>query len=359
MGSNAIFSVLALLFVFAIVDMSMNTSNLHSYENTYGYSKYISARDIARNSIQVALRKIDTVKTITSTTVTGSLGGGSFSVSVTPVNDTTLTLAAISTFYDTTYRIKTKMIRKPVKLPPGLFNSAFGISSDSVNFTYDPKKDTIDGRAHDVNGNVLPTSPDSVPAVSGRTAVDSVNVVNGVKDMTTVIGTPKIKVDPGITDPNLFGDQFRSIADRLYSASSGPTPATQIGNGAGDTVGTSTNPVIVFCDGTNSTTGKTDGGFNLKIKDGWGLLVVKGNLGLSGGATWHGAIICFGNTNLALSGSSGNSQIYGAILFGGTSKGDYSLKGNTKVLYSKDAILLALNKETPNVYSIVDWYEGY
>ena len=77
MGSNAIFAVLGFIVVFTIVDMSMNKSNLRSYENTYGYVKHSAARDIARNSIQLVLRKIDSTKTITSSdlSVSGSLDG--------------------------------------------------------------------------------------------------------------------------------------------------------------------------------------------------------------------------------------------------------------------------------------------
>src|SRR6266566_1592855 len=107
MGSNAIISVLGFIIVFSIVTTTLNKRNTQAYENTYGYVDYTIGRDIARNSVQIALRKIDTISTLTNSAfpITGNLEGGTFRVDgvVIPGNlllktPDTLHLTAKSTF---------------------------------------------------------------------------------------------------------------------------------------------------------------------------------------------------------------------------------------------------------------------
>src|SRR5437016_4663074 len=141
MGSNAIISVLGFIIVFSIVTTTLNKRNTQAYENTYGYVDYTVARDIARNSIQVALRKIDTIALATNLPaafpVTGNLQGGTFHVDgiVTPGDSVlgipdTLRLTTHSTFNDTVYTIKTLLTRQYIPLPPAIRRGAFGIYPD-------------------------------------------------------------------------------------------------------------------------------------------------------------------------------------------------------------------------------------
>jgi len=354
MGTNAIFSVLAFIIVFTIVDMSMNKSNLRTYENTYGYVKYKTAREIARNSIQITLRKIDTTSVLTSGDfpVTGNSDGGTFNVAGTIIGTDSLKLVATSVFSDTTYTIRTTLFRKKIPLPPSLYKGAFGIYPDSTDFSYNSNKDSINGRDHDVYGDLIPGSTDTVPPVEVRTVTDSGLVYNAVDSkgsLGTLVGTPKIWVDPAISNPNTSSDAFAQIADTIK---------TQPGNGTkqiGD-FGTFANPIIVFCDGTDPSTGLTTGTFALN-GDNWGILVVKGNLTLKGNSTWHGAIIQYGNIKLSFSAGTGNSQIYGGMIYGGLNGGKYEIKGNLKIKHSKAALNLRDKIKDPFIYEIVDWYE--
>src|SRR5260221_3251844 len=181
MGNNAIITVLGLTIIFMIVNSTLNRRDRDAYDNSYGYTKYVSARDIAYSSIQITLRKIDKDSVVTSGDfpVMGNLDGGTYQVDGTVVNDSTLILAAKSIFSDTTYNIKATFIRHQIPLPPTIYKCAFGIYSDSVNFGWGGSKDTIDGRDHDVIGNLLPLSSDSVAPAHVRTTVDSGSVLTG------------------------------------------------------------------------------------------------------------------------------------------------------------------------------------
>jgi hypothetical protein len=350
-GSNAIISVLGFIIVFSIVSATLNKRNREAYQNTYGYVDYTVSRDISRNAIQIALRKIDTVSVLTNAAfpVAGDLEGGTYRVDGVVLPGDSLRLTSKGTFDDTIYTITTLMSRKQLPLPPSLFDGAFGISPDSVTFVYNGSKDTIDGHDHDLNGKLIPGSPDSVPAIQVRTVRDSLNVTAGIGvNMNTIIGSPKIKVDPGMTDPN-NSDLFRQIANYYDTSSAGNTVNV---NGIGDSL----HPKIMFLDGTSRTTGKTTGTFAFN-GEGWGILVIKGGLKMKANSTWHGAVIEYGNTALTFDASAGHSQIYGGMLFGGLNGGNYSLGGNSNVFHSRAALDLFKRIKNPYVYQIIDWYE--
>ncbi len=358
MGSNAIISVLGFIIVFTIVTTTLNKRNTQAYENTYAYVNYTVARDIARNSIQIALRKIDTASVLSSSyfPVTGTLESGTFQVDGVILGANSVRLTARGTFGDTNYTIKTRMDRRQLPLPPSLYKGAFGIYPDATTFNWGGSKDTVSGRDHDIVGNLLPASGDTVPPFQVRTALDSAAVVSGVGTyMNNLIGNPKVWVDPTISNPNITSDDFKWIADSIYTSNVGNE--VTIGKGNGSNLGDSSHPVIIFLDGTDKNTGLTDGKFKLSIKDGWGILVVKGDLKFASGVTWHGAVIEYGNTALTFNASAGNAAIVGGMIFGGLDGGTYSLGGNSDVLHSRVALDIFRRRVNPYLYQIVDWYE--
>src|SRR5713101_3343643 len=128
MGSSSIISVLGFLIVASIMMGVVNKRNNQSYENAYGYQKHVTARDIARNSIQVALREIDTLSVVTASAfpVTGALDGGTFRIDGVIVNTSTIRLTAAGKFSDSTYTIVTTLLRQQI-IDPNLFKSPLGI----------------------------------------------------------------------------------------------------------------------------------------------------------------------------------------------------------------------------------------
>ena len=356
MGTNALITVIALAIIFTIINTTMNRRDREAYENTYGYEKFITAQDIAHSAIQITLRKIDTVKVVTAGLfpMTGTLDGGSYQVDGVVVNDSTLTLTSNSKFMDSTYKIKTTMIRRQLPLPS--MKGAFGIYPDNVGFTYKSTGATVDGRDHDIYGNYLPASTDTVSPFDVRTVTDSSNVYSAVlgppNNLSSLIGTPKIKVDAAIFNPNTSSDQYQSNFDYRFPQSGNAT--TTIGTNLGDSL----NPVIVYCDGKNSGTGLSTGKFKLNAgMQGWGLLVCKGNLSMDGGAIWHGLVIIYGNTNIDFDGSQGNIMVIGGIMMGGANTSTYKVGGGAKFYHSKAALDLLKNLKNPSIYQIVDWYE--
>ncbi len=353
MGSNAIVTVLGFLIVFTIVDLTMNKGNLESYDNTFSYSKHVTSRDIARNSIQVALRKIDTDTALGpgSFPVTGSLNGGTFNVAGTIVNDSTINLVAVGTFMDSNYNIKTTLVRHHIPFDSSYLKAALGIHPSPLGvFNMNGSKDTVDGRDHDLTGRLLPLNP-PVAGIQMSTTTDSVVVAGGI-GVGDVLGSPPLKVDPTVPDPDTSASRYKMIADFYYTNSKKGKDSLILNT----TWGSPTHPVIVYCDGADVAN------FKMNNCTGWGILVVDGGLTLQSNVTWTGLVISFSKTTgiVVNVGQSNYSTIIGGVIMGGLAPGSsYTLGGNTSILYSSAALRMAQQIETPYVYEIRSWYEGY
>ena len=352
MGSNAVITLLGFIMIFTVATTTINKRNSQTYDNTYGYVKYVTSRDIARNAIQIAIRKIDTLAILapSSFPVSGTLSGGTFVVSGAIINDSTVRLTSQSTFESRTYTIKTLMHRMHLNFLPTNVKAALGVHPTPLgSFSMQGNKDTVDGRDHDVNGNLLLTSPDSVAGITLMTKADSATVYNGAQYPTTnIIGAPPIKVDSTIPNADSIGPKYKSIADFVYT--NGKKKADSVITNM--TWGSASEPVIVYCDG-----GSNANSFKLNACNGWGILAVRGGLTLAGNTTWHGLIVEFGNAALTFDGSTGNEQIFGGLLLGGLPGTSYKLGGGARILYSNAALTMAQNISTPFLYSFLDWYE--
>ncbi|MBI1804527.1 MAG: hypothetical protein HY033_12455 [Ignavibacteriae bacterium] len=352
MGSNAVISVLGFIIIFTFATTTINKRNSQSYENTYGYVKYVTSRDIARNAIQVTLRKIDTLTVLSSSSfpVTGSLNGGTFAVNGEIINDSTVRLTSQSTFETTTYTIKTLMHRMHLNFEPSKLKAALGVHPTPLgSFSMQGDKDTIDGRDHDLNGNLLLGSPDTVAGVAVMKKADSTTVYNGAQYPTTnILGSPPIKVDSTIPNADSIGPKYKTIAD--YYFTNGKKKSDSVITSAA--FGSASQPVIVYCDG-----GSTANGFKFNSCVGWGILVVRGSLTFAGNTTWHGLIIEFGNAALTFDGSTGNAQLFGGLLIGGLPGTSYKLGGGARIFHSGSALSMAQNISTPFNYTFLDWYE--
>src|ERR1041385_8953206 len=313
MGNYALIVVLGLAIIFTIINSTLNRRDREAYESTYGHVKYLEARDIARSSIQITFRKIDTMSVVSPSVfpITGNLDGGSYQVDGIIVNDSTLNLTATGSFFDSSHVVKATVIRRSNLFPSFVFNTSLGIHPSPLSFSMSPTNAIIDGRDHYLSGGLIAGSPDSVPPVACMTSGDSTNVIAGTSHLENLIGTPKVKVYSNIPDPNTFGATFKDIADYIFT-NTDPRPSKY--KALPGPLGDSAHPVVVYCDGQLS--GRDTCGFALNT-DGCGILVVRGQLSIGSGKGWKGLIIEFGNCVLNLSASGGGSYVSGGILMGG------------------------------------------
>lgn len=350
MGKFALLLVLALSLTVGYIALTLNNSKSTLIENVSGFDKYTNARNIAHTGVNMLLRRFDN----NDPTLVDSLNAGSqvmMSVNAMagvcslwaklknppPMYDT-VDVTVHSRFMDSTRSMQIRLWRHPVPFPK--FEAAVGLHVPGVNFQMSGSP-SIDGRNHDVNGNlILPIDTNSVPGVGVLDPADSTTVaaydskINGSQDVIT---------DPNLPDPSQYVSEYINAADYTYTS----------GVYNSYIWGSPTSPRIVYCDGNVKFNGSAEG---------WGMLIVQGNLTLAGSFKWHGVVICYNSASIDVQWASGTPNVYGAVLMAGPPgppASDFILKGNANVSYSKDAINLAKYINKLQVYRVVAWYESW
>ncbi len=337
MGIRALITVMGMSFVLGLVALSIHRSNTSAVENLSSYYKFSNARNIAHSGINLGLRYFD--KNDTSNAWYKTMLGGKDSIT-TRSNVDTLWMTSKAWFMDTTYRIDVKLQRYP-KPFPGV-NSAIGIRAFPVTFTVSGKV-SLDGRNYTADGSTLVGDTTTYkPGVATMTSADSATVRNSDP---YIYGSPPVVVDTTTANPAAYIDEYKLNADYTYT--SGVFP--------GQTWGSQSNPVIVYCDAGTDTT-KFTGSIT-----GWGILAVKGNLQFNGGLDFHGLVVVSGTTNTVAFGAGGTPQIVGGLIVAGNAAASLGLNGTGavggKVKYSSDALSKARKVNKLLAYKILSWYE--
>ncbi len=339
MGTNAIISVLSLIIFFSLMSGSLNKLDNRATDNTVGYVKYSTARDVAFSAINLSLKNKELYGTFP---ISGSVDGGSYVVTGTQSGGT-VNLVSTATYADSVYIIKVKFDVYPKPFPGT--GAALGLNIDSVNFKMQGSA-LIDGRNYDSTGTIRTGSGD----VAGVTVVDGYDSTKVAGYGGNINGSSDVKVDSALADPASFADEYIVNADSTYTVDFTKSITTFAGN---KQWGTAASPKITYVNAGDSTNlAKFTGTI-----DGWGILVLRGYIQFSGNFTFHGLVINYGDNTLDFSLSTGTPKIIGSMLMGGDSHSTFQMKGNASILYSSSTLSEAKYVGKLLAYHIVDWYE--
>lgn len=338
MGRMALIIVMGLSLTLGIVGFSLNRSKTGTIENVAGFHKYATARNIAHTAVNIALRALDRNDStfMTNRTMSLSAMGGSATVAYSFPNVSsldTIDLTATARYLDTTRNMALRLRRSPVPFPT--IGQAVGLRVPDVNFSMSGTP-SIDGHNHDIDGNPLAPSANDKPGVGVIYAPDTTQVLGFA---TKIDGTKDVVYDTTIADPNQFVGEYINAADRIFTTGT---------YGSNMTWGSVAAPQIVYCNG--------DVKFNGNI-EGWGILVVRGDLTLTGTFKFHGLVIAYQDTQIDIQFSTGTPDVIGALLMAGSAGSNFVMKGNSNVSYSKDAIENAKFINKLQVYRVMRWYE--
>lgn len=356
MGSNVLIGVLFLVILFGFINSSLNHKEDFAALSTYGYVKYIAARDIARAAINLSLKNRELYSGFN---IAGSFDGGTYVVTAVTLDDTTFRLTSVGKFpdqnpvfpSDSAYVVKTTLQSYPKPFPA--IGAAVTLHVDSLGeFTLNPgtgskKKIEINGWDHDTLGGNA-TSVGGVPGVAVMNSYDSTQAIQS-GDTIHIQGVPGDMVtDPNLADPATFIDLYIDAADnRLIGSSSQTTFA-----GSNYNWGTADDPKITYISSPDTTTQITVTG-NI---EGWGVLIIQGNVKFAGNLTFHGLVLMYGTSVIDVA-SLGNATIIGALMMGGADGSSYNMNGNAAVLYSSSALKKASLIGKLLAYRVIDWYE--
>lgn len=167
---------------------------------------------------------------------------------------------------------------------------------------------------------------------------DTIEITNA-----TVSGTPATEYDYGGLAIDYYFDYFSGLANFSYDindinasgnikswgAWGSPTGGRQGSDDDGPEASTCNDNNIIYID----TNGMTGNEAKLSNETGCGVLLVDGDLAVSGGFSWYGVIITTGNIKFT---GGGNKLFSGAILTKGSAATD--IGGNVTIVFCSDAI---------------------
>lgn len=217
-----------------------------------------------------------------------------------------------------------------VKLPFEVLNTA--LYSEDDNFVFNGTQFLVSGEDWDpVTQSIVSGNPD-VPGLITTQNPDNITDALSGAQTDNVEGSgpePSVNSAPVDLDLDALHDTFVSMAEIVVP------PDTY------DDVhwGTYDDYTVVHCTGELHLSGNNEGG---------GVLVVDGNLVVSGTFTWYGIVLVMGD--VSLTGGGAGVHIYGTTL----ATGDLTMSGNADLLYSSAAIakLAALSP-----YIVFNWRE--
>lgn len=335
MGKGILIVVLGVSVIISILIMNLNANVHQGLDTTLNFYNNSQARLIANSGIEIYFSKMRNDKYLKGVFNNNSLMNGEYDINIYG-NDDSLIIRSVSTYDNVIHTSVASAKRRPVSIPK--IHSALYVSSDNMDLNLNGNVD-IDGNDYYMNGTPN-TAGTPLPGVAVDTPPDSAFIINNVK--------PKITNDfegaggaPSVKTVNNTTDWLGVTEDFIYSAD------TVLGTGtyAQGSFGTVTEPIITYCNGDVDFTNSV----------GYGVMVINGNVNLSGNFNFYGIVIVYGTSTIRTQ-TIGNNAIFGATILVGETV-EIQSQGNSQFWYSSQAIENAKMNLKSSRFEITSWWE--
>jgi len=346
MGKSILLITLGISVIISLFILKLNANSKEGLSVSVNMFKQNQARLISNSGVEIYLEKLKGDKTWLDKTITdNSLFGGEYDICI-EGPDTLVKVTSYATFDDVTH--KTIVFAKADKIPfipgPGaMFLTANTITSFKKDAIYGSVK--IDGRNHTIDGDLL---NDGIVkpgiAVDGdvqRDKVESIIRANAIDSVLGTGGTPSVATISNTVDWNAYALQLVENPDIIID--------TQDKIESMENLGTILDPKVTFVNGNIEIN-------NAAAAEGCGILVVNGNLTITGGFEYRGLIIAYKETNIEIE-FSGTGKIIGGMVVAGNSILIEAVRGNFSMLYSLPAMNHVASLLKTNRFQIVSWWE--
>ena len=214
----------------------------------------------------------------------------------------------------------------------------YSFSASSPAVIYSKDNVTLSGTSISINGN------DGSSCAGGNLAP----VYTKDPATTTTNGNPSLAGNPATPQHGTTDIDLQGYVDTLKGGAS----YTLTEDSSNSNFGSATNFVTVYADAIGT---QADGELKLNNVNGYGILLVKGNLELAGNTNWNGIIIVTGI--LKSSGGGSNAKnIQGQIYSGSSALGDTAISGSIVVGYDSCNVKKALSSQP---LKVVNWKQSY
>jgi len=236
----------------------------------------------------------------------------------------------------------------PLNYPPGAMylssGTVAGLKKNAINGNIE-----INGKDHDLNGDLLPAAPVlpgiAVDGIVQQTAVIDMIQKNQINNVVGAGGVPSVVVVNNSIDWTEYAQLLADNADILINSQESMYGSLS-NNGSW---GTTDNPKVTFINGDIHLT-------NSSTATGCGILIVNGNLAISGTIEFKGLVIAYKDTQISLN-LSGNGLILGGLVVAGNQINVDVQAGNFDLLYSKPALDLVKNLLKTKRFNVLSWWE--
>jgi hypothetical protein len=324
---------MSLLVTILIFSLNKNTNTgLATAVNSYSNTK---ARLIANSGIEIYLEKLREDKSLTGNFLNNSLMDGTYDMYIS--GSDTIYVKSVAHYNGVNHISYVKAFRDSIAFPN--IKAAVYVSSNNTDLLLNGNM-TISGYDHDINGNFIDSS--GVSGMGVDNPADSAYVADSLKSkvsggITGSGGDPSVNVVPDTTDWLALTESYIFAADTTLPSGT---------YGTGTVLGTQSHPIITYCAGDVNLSGTAYG---------YGIMIVNGNLDMTGQFTYHGIVIAYGQSTINTK-TTGNAGIFGAAIFVGESVNMQST-GNAQLLYSKAAIDNAKVNLKSSRFNIFSWWE--
>ncbi|MCH8942368.1 MAG: hypothetical protein IIA48_08040 [Bacteroidetes bacterium] len=336
MGKLIIILSMGVSIIISILIISLNKNSEIGLQGTINSFVNTQTRLIANSGVEIYLEKIRRNKTLMGNYLNNTLMNGNYDIYI-HGSDSLLTIKSIGHFNGNSHTTIVKAKRDAIIVPD--VNSALYVSSNNLNINLHGNID-INGNDHDIDGSEIPGFP--LPGIGVDTQADSAYIIDNIKSKINnsiqgAGGAPSVGVVQDTTNWLEISENFIFAADITLSSGTYST---------GSVFGTKSEPLITYITGDVHFTGSAYG---------YGILIINGNLEMSGNFTFHGLVIAYGQSSVETK-TTGNSGIIGAAIFVGNSI-DMQATGNAKIYYSTQAIDNLKAKIKSSRFKILSWWE--
>ncbi|MCH7773736.1 MAG: hypothetical protein IH784_04925 [Bacteroidetes bacterium] len=336
MGRGILITVLGVSVITAFLILKLNANSKQGLKTTVDYYELTQARLIANSGVEIYLEKLRRNKTLTGTFSDIDLMDGEYDLSITGP-DSLMTITSTGHFGNTNHQVIVTARREAAIMPP--VNGSLYISADTLEVKLQGDLE-IDGNDRNIDDS--PGPEPAVPGIAVDDPADSSYVINELKpkisnNIEGLGGDPSVHTVVDNTDwdevtQNLIFAQDTSLGTGNYSA--------------GTVLGTFANPIITYVHGDVHFSSTATGS---------GIMIIDGNVTMSGQFTYYGMIIVYGKSSIETT-FVGNGGIYGSMVLVGSTV-DFKSTGTTGIYYSSQAIINAQINLKSSRFEILTWWE--
>ncbi len=345
MGKGILIITLGMSVIISFFILKLNSNSKQNLSTTVNMFEQTQARIIANSGVEVFLERLKHDRTMMNKSFPNNeLFGGNYDIVISgPESLIQVTSTATFLGVQHTSIVETAADRVPIIPGPGaLYLSATTIASLKKNAIGGSIE--INGNNHDLDGNPIAGTPVPGIAVDGepqRLAIIDMIMKNKIDQILGSGGTPSVQV---VNDTTKWADYAQMLADNadILVNSQDLIKAVNVW-------GTTSVPKVTFVNGDITLNNSQSAG-------GCGILIINGNLTVSGGFDYKGMVIAFKNTNVDIK-LSGNVEIIGSLVAAGSQISIDVSSGNFRSLYSTKAMELIQNLLVTKRFSIFTWWE--